>query len=553
MESFRWSADERLDLLNKSAIKQFDVIVIGGGITGAGIALDASLRGLSVLLLEAGDFASGTSSKSTKLIHGGLRYLKEFEFGLVREVGRERQILHKNAPHLVYPEDLLLPFRKGDSLGPTSAKMGLWLYEKLAGVPKNMAFKMMDPKALREAEPLTDMAEIVGAARYTEFRTDDARLTLEVMKTAVKNGVTAINYCKVTGLYIHDGRCKGVHAYERFTNTAYTFTAKYCVNAAGPWVDEIRTLDLELGQKNIRHTKGVHIVFKRTDFPLKTAVYFEAADKRMIFAIPRHEYVYLGTTDTDYSGNLDELSMLPSDTEYLIAAWNKNFTGKRLSKSDICSGWVGIRPLIQQEGKGPSEVSRKDELFYSKSGLISIAGGKLTGYRVMAKKVCDRIMHLRKQEFNLEAVACKSENYPLMSSDFSEYRDWTEYAGVIWGQCKEIGMTENKALELVQLFGRQTEVIVDMAYNQWPQHSDKSKVIEYAVLEYCRHFEMSLTPSDYYIRRKSLFHFDIKVALDEFEQMEEAWMVSPLLREALWRELKYEFYREADRIQQGWV
>jgi glycerol-3-phosphate dehydrogenase len=344
-----------------------------------------------------------------------------------------------------------------------------------------------------------------------------------------------------------------VHACERFTNKAYTLKAKYCVNAAGPWVDEIRSMDLEHGQKNLRHTKGVHIVFKRTDFPLKTAVYFKAADKRMLFAIPCQEYVYLGTTDTDYTGNLNELTMLPSDTEYLIAAWNKNFTGKRLSKTDICSGWVGIRPLIQQEGKGPSEVSRKDELFYSKTGLISIAGGKLTGYRVMAKKVCDRIMHLRKKELNIEAVACKSENYALMSSDFSEYRDWTEYAGAIWGQCKEIGMSEKQALELVQLFGREAEVIVDMAYSQWPHHSDKSKVIEYAVLEYCRHYEMSVAPSDYYIRRKSLFHFNIEAALQLFEQDEAAWKASPYLSEEALLELKYELYREADRVKQGWA
>jgi len=542
-----------LDLLNKSATQPFDVIIIGGGITGAGIALDATLRGLSVLLLEGGDFASGTSSKSTKLIHGGLRYLKEWEWGLVREVGRERQILHNNAPHLVYPEELLLPFRKGDSLGPKTAKLGLWLYEKLEGVPQNLAFKMLAPEALQEAEPLTDMANIVGAAKYSEFRTNDARLTLEILKSAVKNGATAVNYCKVTGLKLKDGRCVGVHAHERFSNNTYTFTAKYCVNAAGPWVDEIRKLDSELGQKNIRHTQGVHLVFKRSDFPLQSAVYFEAADKRMIFAIPRHEYVYLGTTDTDYDGNLDELTLQTKDAEYLIDAWNRNFTGKRLSKKDICSGWVGIRPLIQQEGKGPSEVSRKDELFISKSGLISIAGGKLTGYRIMAKKVCDRIMQLRKREFNLKAVACRSDNYPLMSSNFSDFRDWTEYAAVLWGQCKEIGLTENKALELVRLFGRQADVIIDIAYNRWPQQADKSKVLEGAIIEYCRHFEMSVTPSDYYIRRKSLLYFDIEAALQLFEQEEAVWTSLPYLSDEVAQELKYELYREADRIKQAWA
>ena len=542
-----------MELINKSAIQQFDVIIIGGGITGAGIALDATLRGLSVLLLEAGDFASGTSSKSTKLIHGGLRYLKEWEWGLVREVGRERQILHRNAHHLVYPEELILPFRKGDSLGPKTAKWALWLYEKLANVPKQMAFKMLEPEALHEAEPLTNMANIVGAAKYTEFRTDDARLTIEILKTAVKNGATAINYCRVTGFNIINGRCMGVRAHECFTNTTYTFTAKYCVNASGPWVDDIRKLDIDLGQKNIRHTKGVHLVFKRTDFPLKSAVYFEAADKRMIFAIPRNEYVYLGTTDTDYTGNLDQLTIQTNDVEYLIEAWNRHFTGKRLSKNDICSGWVGIRPLIQQEGKGPSEVSRKDELFISKSGLISIAGGKLTGYRIMAKKVCDRIMQLRKREFNIEAVACRSENYPLMSSDFSDYRDWTEYAVVLWGQCKEIGLTEHKALELVRLFGRQADVIVEMAYNLWPQKADKSKVLDYAIWEYCRHFEMSVTPSDYYIRRKSLLYFDIEAALHAFEKEEEAWSSLTYLSEEALQELKYKLYREADWLKQGWA
>jgi glycerol-3-phosphate dehydrogenase len=553
METFRWSSDDRVDLLKKSAKKQFDVVIIGGGITGAGIALDATLRGLSVLLLEAGDFASGTSSKSTKLIHGGLRYLKEWEWDLVRKVGRERQILHKNAPHLVHPEELLLPFRKGDSLGPKSAKMALWLYEKLAGVPKQMAYKILTPEALHVAEPLTNMVNIVGAAKYIEYRTDDTRLTLEILKTAVKNGATAINYCKVTGLNVINGRCVGVHARERFSKNTYTFKAKYCVNAAGPWVDEIRQLDLELGPKNIRHTKGVHLVFKRRDFPLKTAVYFEAADKRMIFAIPRNEYVYLGTTDTDYSGNLDELTIQTQDAEYLMAAWNRHFTGKRLTKTDICSGWVGIRPLIQQEGKGPSEVSRKDELFISKSGLISIAGGKLTGYRLMAQKVCDRIMQLRKREFNLEPVTCRSDNFPLMSSNFTDYRNWAEYAAVLWGQCKEIGLDENKALELVRLFGRQADVIIEMVYHLWPLQNDKSKVIEGAILEYCRHFEMCVTPADYYIRRKSLLYFDIEATLAAFEMDEQEWMSLPYLSEDILHELKYEFYRDAERLNSALV
>lgn len=553
MEMFRWSADDRLDLIHKSTKQQFDVLIIGGGITGAGIALDATLRGLKVLLLEAGDFASGTSSKSTKLIHGGLRYLKEWEWGLVRQVGRERQILYKNAPHLIYPEELVLPFRKGDSLGPNTAKMGLWLYEKLAGVPTQMAFKMLKPEALQVAEPLTDMANIVGAAKYTEFRTDDARLTLEILKTAVKNGAMAINYCRVTGLKIDNGRCVGAHASERFTNNTFTFTATYCVNAAGPWVDEIRNLDLALAPKNIRHTKGIHLVFRRTDFPLKSAVYFEAADKRMIFAIPRNEYVYLGTTDTNYAGNLDNLTISTDDAEYLIAAWNRHFTGRRLSKEDICSGWVGIRPLIQQEGKGPSEVSRKDELFYSKSGLISIAGGKLTGYRIMAKKVCDRIMQLRKRDFGLVPIACCSANYPLMSSDFSDYRDWTEYAAVLWGQGKEIGLSDNKAHELVRLFGRQADIIIELAYDLWPQQSDKSKVIELAIIQYCRHFEMSVTPADYYIRRKSLLYFNIEATLQLFEQQAEVWQSLPFLRAEVLQDLKYELYREADRIKQGWI
>ena len=397
----------------------FDLLIIGGGITGAGIALDAASRGLKTCLVEMNDFGSGTSGRSTKLIHGGLRYLKQLEFRLVSEIGKEREIVHRNAPHLTKPEQMLLPLYKGGSLGKLSGWMGMNIYEWLAGVKKEEWHKMLSIKETLEAEPLLPSKDLLGSILFYEYRTDDARLTLEVMKEAVKHGASALNYLKVTSCLYEKEKISGVVVKDQLGNREGRINATYVVNATGPWVDLTGALDNPKEENKLHITKGIHLVFDRKKLPVKQALYFDTFDKRMIFAIPREGKTYVGTTDTFYEGDITNPKVEKADAEYLLQCLHSYFADLNLKMTDIESAWAGLRPLIQKPGKGPSEISRKDEIFESKSGLITIAGGKLTGYRKMAQRVVDRIYDKK----GGAKPPCFTDQIPLPESKF---REWGE-------------------------------------------------------------------------------------------------------------------------------
>ena len=303
----------------------YDLIVIGGGITGAGILLDAASRGLKTLLIEKGDYSSGTSSKSTKLIHGGLRYLKQFDFWLVKEVGTERAIVHKLAPHLVQPEKMLLPLVEKGSYGKWLTSIGLKIYDILADVEGEDQRQMLDKKQALEKEPLLPNKILKGAGYYAEYRTDDSRLTLEVIKTALNYGATAINYTEVQAFIYKDGLVKGVTVLDHLLNEQYTINAAHIINATGPWVDDIRHLNKSVQGDTLRLTKGVHLVFPHEKFPVTQSIYFDVPDGRMIFAIPRGKVTYVGTTDTLYNENKEEVRTEVVDAIYLIEAVNTSF------------------------------------------------------------------------------------------------------------------------------------------------------------------------------------------------------------------------------------
>lgn len=300
-------------------------MVIGGGITGAGIALDAASRGLKTVLVEKNDFASGTSSKSTKLIHGGLRYLKQFEIALVREVGRERATLHKLIPNLVTSEKMLLPLIKDGTFGKLMTSIGLMVYDVLAGVEKVDQRKMLDIEETLEKEPLLSEENVEGGGIYAEYRTDDARLTIEIIKTASRFGAHCLNYVQADEFIYKEGKVAGVFATDFISGEKMEIRAKSTISAAGPWVDELRTKDHSLTNKHLHLTKGVHIVLPHSKFPLKQAIYFDFPDKRMVFAIPRGKITYIGTTDTDYFGDKDKILTTKADVEYLIKGTNHAF------------------------------------------------------------------------------------------------------------------------------------------------------------------------------------------------------------------------------------
>lgn len=486
----------------------FDLIVIGGGITGAGIALDASVRGLKVALIEMQDFASGTSSRSTKLIHGGLRYLKQLEFKLVAEVGKERAIVYQNAPHLTKPEHLLLPIIKGGSLNMFTGRLGMTIYEFLAGVKKTEWHQVLNKEKAMAAEPLLRKDNLLGGILFYEYRTDDARLTIEVMKEAVDQGACALNYMKAVSFTYENTKISAVKAQDQLTGKIVELKAKYIVNASGPWVDEVDDIDKKQTQHKLLITKGIHIVVDEKKFPLKQSSYFDTSDKRMIFVIPREGKVYIGTTDTFYKEDLVNPQATPEDITYLIKCVNELFPQVALSKNDVESGWVGLRPLIQKPGKGPSEISRKDELFISDSGLITIAGGKLTGYRKMAQHVVDLISKKLKQSEGKHIPACSTEHIPLSGGKVGGAVKFPDFMKAKSLRCSQLGLTNTEADTIIHRFGSNVDKVLDKMEKLKMEDSSLPLLLR-AQLHYSIEEEMCVAPADFFVRRIGAMYFDI--------------------------------------------
>jgi len=372
----------------------FDVLVIGGGINGVGIARDAAMRGLRTALVERADLASGTSSRSSKLIHGGLRYLEQGRVRLVLEAVRERERLQRLAPHLVSPQEFIFPLYRDAPLAPWKLGVGLWAYDLLAGVRNVRRHRMLRPDAVAAVEPTLRREGLRGAGQYWDCRTDDARLVLETALAAALEGAVVVSYAAVGGFVKEGGRITGARVVDRIVGEEVTVAARVVVNAAGPWVDRITALDAPEAPR-LRLTKGVHVVVPHERIGNRAAIVLRAvADGRVMFAIPWGAHCLIGTTDTDHPGGPDvEPTVEPSDVAYLLDTANQYFPAANLRPADVVSAFAGLRPLVAPRGKAmlsPSSVSREEEIFTSASGLVSIAGGKLTTYRLVSAAVVDR-------------------------------------------------------------------------------------------------------------------------------------------------------------------
>lgn len=499
-----FSPKNRVALLEHLGSAHFDVLVIGGGITGAGIALDASLRGLRVALIEMQDFAGGTSGRSTKLIHGGLRYLKQLELKLVSEVGKEREIIHHIAPHLTKPEPMLLPLVKGGSLGKITSVIGMRIYEWLAGVKKEELHRTLSLEETLAAEPLLKKDDLTGGILFYEYRTDDARLTIEVLKTAVAKGATALNYLKAEGFIYQNEKVNGVKAADIFTGNTIAIQADRIVNAAGPWVEELDALDQKQNEFKLRVTKGVHLVVDGSTLPVKQALYFDTFDKRMLFVIPREGKTYLGTTDTFYEGDKLHPRTEKEDQDYILKCANAFFPEHQLVANDVEACWAGLRPLINKPGRSPSEISRKDEMFVFPSGLITIAGGKLTGYRKMAQRVVDRIA----KDLSLSGKklrACSTDKMILSGGELKG----SSIGDLIKQKLPEalsLGLSEQEATSLISRYGSNCDVL--FGYIKNAASKSLPSFLE-AQLLYAIDHESCCTPSDFFIRRTGALYFNV--------------------------------------------
>jgi glycerol-3-phosphate dehydrogenase len=392
----------------------FDVVVVGGGIVGAGIARDAALRGAAVALLERRDFGYGTSSRTSKLVHGGLRYLKQGRLRLVAEAARERDLLRRLEPRLVRPVRFYLPVYAQRGPGPRLTRLGLWVYRRLARDRGLDEGGWLTPDRLRREEPAIRIQGLRGGGTFHDCVVRDARLVLEVVKAAVRAGAAAANYLAVEGFEKEKGRLVAARVRDVISDAAFAVGGRVFVNAAGPWADAVRVLDDPAARPILRPTRGIHILVPRDRLAHEHALVLASIrDGRVVFVLPWGGYALVGTTDTNHRGDADEVRATADDVSYLLETVNAHFPQARLTPKDVVATYAGLRPLVGRRRSKESDISRAHKVFVSPSGLLTVAGGKLTTFRAMAEDVVDRVERRLARQGRKTGKPCRTRREPL--------------------------------------------------------------------------------------------------------------------------------------------
>ena len=492
-------ARQRSQHLTALQREKFDVLVIGAGITGCGVARDCAMRGLKVALVDAKDIGAATSSRSSKLIHGGVRYLAQGQMTVVKEAATERRIIRQLAPHLSLTNPMVVLARKRTSLAKLRA--GLTIYEKMGQVDKAEKHVIWDNDELSAHEPSVNLSHLVGAAVYPEYQTEDSRLTLANARSAVAHGATVVTYAAVEKILIENGKAIGAVLRNNLSDNGEPFEvrAKVVVNAAGPWVDAVRIMEAQQAKRKLQLTKGIHLIFTRERVPMEGTVCWQGPDKRGLFAVPRGRFVYIGTTDTflpepDYWPEITR-----EDIDYLRDSFNTTLNIEPLTDNDIVGLWSGVRPLLGEEGKKPSEISRRHELLIGPGDVVTVAGGKLTSYRSMAKRVGDRCQ----KTLGFKPSPPKTDQEPLPGGDFGEtYEKLKEKVAAL-------GIESGEANRLAQLYGAE-------ALTLFSDSSGPALEADFAVK-----VEGALTLEDYWVRRSARSNFDKNGGMDALEPAAE--------------------------------
>jgi glycerol-3-phosphate dehydrogenase len=476
---------DRAGLFRDLAEAPFDIAVIGAGITGAGIARDAAMRGFRVALLEARDFAAGTSSRSSKLVHGGIRYLAQGDMRLVREAATERKVVKGIAPHLARPTRFVVTAR--NLAGIAKFRTGLWTYEKLGSVEADDRHELWDAARLTREEPMLVTETLAGAIVYMEYITDDGRLTLANVRSAKAHGAVVANYAAVTR--ISPGE---VEVVDPLTQARTRVRARVIVNATGPWADAVRRLEDPAATPRLALSKGVHLVLPRARLDIRNTVTMTAADKRSVFVVPRGEAAYIGTTDTFYPRSDYWPEVTAGDVDYLLATANAVFRAPALTRADLIGAWSGIRPLIAEAGKSPSEISRRDEVMEGPAGVITIAGGKLTAFRRMAERIVDQC----EKRLGSGHRPCRTADEVLPGGD----RAPDEVVKALAAR----GLAPHHADRLMRLYGSEADTVVTEGV---------AGEVRQAVLK-----EGAATLEDYWVRRSARAHFDLDGGLGVLDE-----------------------------------
>ncbi|MDR0921266.1 MAG: type 1 glycerol-3-phosphate oxidase [Lactobacillales bacterium] len=558
-----FSKKTRSEMIEKMKTETLDLLIIGGGITGAGVALQAAASGLKTGLIEMQDFAEGTSSRSTKLVHGGIRYLKNFDVEVVADTVGERAVVQGIAPHIPKPDPMLLPIydEPGSTFNMFSVKVAMDLYDRLAGVENGpYANYTLTKEEVVEREPQIRQEKLLGGGVYLDFRNNDARLVIENIKQSAADGGLMLSRVRAESfLYAEDGSINGVRALDLLTDEVFEIHAHVVINTTGPWSDIVRNLDTTHPvSEQMRPTKGVHLVVDNSKLTVPQPTYFDSGkqDGRMIFVIPRENKTYFGTTDTDYQGDFSHPVVEEEDVYYLLEAVNTHFPEVDITIRDIESSWAGIRPLIASNGgsdynggdngsisdksfeevvsavtdytagrknknevehvlrqmesslseseNSPSAISRGSSLELDDSGLITLAGGKITDYRKMAEGAMKLILELLNKNFNRQFTLIDSKTYQVSGGHFDP-QNVEDAINQYAADGFRIGLEANEANDLANLYGSNTPAVFELGNTM--EAIPGLTFAQSLSLRYALEEEMVLTPVDYLLRRTNYMLF----------------------------------------------
>lgn len=480
------------------AARPYDLLVVGGGITGAGIARDAAMRGLRTALVEARDLGWGTSSRSSRLIHGGLRYLEQGHLALVREASRERQVLLRIAPHLVRPLAFVFPVHRGDRVPLWKLAAGLLVYDLLAPLRNVRRHRILGKRALLAEEPMLRERGLVGGARYWDAQCDDARLVVATARSAALHGADVATYTSVIGLERGGGQVRGA-VVEDDDGVHGLVRAAVVVNATGPWADELRRLEDSGAAPLLRRTRGAHVVVRRARLGHTSAITLTSPiDGRLMFVLPWGEFSYIGTTDTDEPGPPGDTVAAVSDVHYLLRSANAAFPQAHLTEEDVLAAWAGLRALLDSgQALAPSAVSREHVIRRGPGGMLTIAGGKLTTYRAMAAELVDEVgAELTRREGRPRLPHAPTDQEALPGGEAADL-------GPMRQTVLDLGLAADTADHLLRHYGTEAAAICNLGRHEpgllarlHPEHP----AIEAEVIHHARR-ELVATVDDVLTRR----------------------------------------------------
>lgn len=530
--------------LQKLKSETFDLVIIGGGINGAGMARDAALRGMRVALVEANDFASGTSSRSSKLIHGGIRYLENLEFHLVFEALNERQKLFEMAPHLVHPLRFMIPLYKSSRVNPLMMGLGMWLYDALSLFQAPEMHEHLDYQETTRRMPVLKSEGLKGSFVYSDAYMDDDRLTIETLRSAHRAGAVIVNYCTATGAETKDGAVVGIKVKDQFSKDAFSIFGKHVVSTVGPWTDELGHQFFKEWKNVLRPTKGVHLTFEKKRFPLSSAVVM-GAEKRIVFGIPRHEMVIVGTTDTDFKGSPSDVTTDVEDVRYLLGVVHDYFPGVKITKEDIVASYAGVRPLVHDGSETEGKTSREHTIWTDEHRVSFVAGGKYTTYRLIAEQAvnhCLRHFRLEDRARFLRSQTATALN-PLVTTESFSMKDFLlEQIGASSqlspDESLHLGERHGQeAIELIKKYGNKTSYVELEAL-----HAIENTMCTSVVDFYTRRSPLVLSKMDhglsYLDQVAQIFAREMDWSEDQ-TRLEKEKVLAHIDRELGWQKLKF--------------